>query len=613
MSLCINPQCEQAIQRTDQGQDRYCSECRSPLSLNHIYRVIRYLGKGGFAQTALVADKNGKEWVLKFLHNTDPHIIELFDQEAKVLQELCHSGIPRVAAGKEGRFDYHHNGSPTPLHCLVMEYIEGDNLLDYMEKFQYQPIPEELAVDWLQQLVEILDVVHKANYFHRDIKPNNIMLNSEDKLVLIDFGAAREETETYLQKMQGGQTLTGLMTKGYTPNEQQQGRAEYRSDFFALGRTFVFLLTGQQPNHFEESLTKGLIWHEKARNYSKELRNFIDDLMAPDVEKRPRDTQAILKRLNTLKEQNLSASQDNTIPLLIGQKMSPKEGKQLVIPLPSEWAKISRRKLIVGGGVAVGVVGVTGLGLLIKNTKLSFPTLSRNYTETLPGGVKLDMIAIPAGEFLMGSPNNDSDAENDEKPQRQVKLASFLLGKYPVTQAQWHAVMGHNPSNHTNNPENPVELVSWYDAQDFCRKLSLLTKKIYRLPSESEWEYAYRAGTVTRYFFGEDASRLGEYAWYQDNSNDQTHPCGQKKSNDWGLYDMAGNVWEVCEDNYHDSYNNAPKDGSAWNYNQYQSSSRISRGGSYFSEPRFLRSTQRSPAPRDKRYVDSGFRVALSL
>ena len=129
----------------------------------------------------------------------------------------------------------------------------------------------------------------------------------------------------------------------------------------------------------------------------------------------------------------------------------------------------------------------------------------------------------------------------------QIPNANFNFGKYPVTQAQYQSVMGTNPSYFKNNSQNPVEQVSFDDAQAFCQKLSQLTGKNYRLPTELEWEYACRAGTTTDYYFGDDASQLGDYAWYFDNSQGTTHPLGQKKPNAWGLYDIYGNVWEWCQ------------------------------------------------------------------
>ena len=245
------------------------------------------------------------------------------------------------------------------------------------------------------------------------------------------------------------------------------------------------------------------------------------------------------------------------------------------------------------------------------------PVSPTPFTEKISNGVTLEMVSLPAGEFLMGSPDSDSDAHDDEKPQHPVKVNSFAIGKYPVTQAQYEAVMGTNPSHFKNNSwfknnlQNPVEQVSWNDAQAFCQKLSQITGKTYRLPTEAEWEYACRAGTTTRYYFGDDASQLGDYAWYSANSQSKTHPVGQKRPNAWGLYDMSGNVWEWCEDDWHDNYIGAPTDGSAWLINNdNRSHLKCLRGGSWFESPNLCRSAYRSGNLPDGVYNFNGFRVA---
>ncbi len=268
----------------------------------------------------------------------------------------------------------------------------------------------------------------------------------------------------------------------------------------------------------------------------------------------------------------------------------------------------SRRKVLK----QLGLVTAGSVASVVSSCQsiTQFPPQPINltpFTEKLPKGVTLEMVGLPAGQFLMGSPDSDPDAKSDEKPQHQVKVNSFAIGKYPVTQAQYEAVMGNNPSRFQNNPQNPVEKVSWNDAQAFCQKLSQISGKTYRLPTEAEWEYACRAGTTTRYYFGDDANQLGDYAWYAGNSQQTTHPVGQKKPNAWELYDMSGNVWEWCEDNWHDSYENAPRDDSAWlrNNNNYH----IVRGGSWDFNPYYCRSASRirfSPG-FDFNYL--GFRV----
>lgn len=169
--------------------------------------------------------------------------------------------------------------------------------------------------------------------------------------------------------------------------------------------------------------------------------------------------------------------------------------------------------------------------------------------KTTTNSIGMEFVLIPAGTFQMGS--NDGDA--DEKPVRQTTISrAFYLGKFEVTQAQWQAVMGNNPSLFQNDPKRPVEQVWWNDAQAFIGKLNEKEgHQRYRLPTEAEWEYAARAGSTTAYSFGPDGSQLSQYGWHKDNSDGQTHPVGKLKPNAWGLYDMHGNVWEWVQDWYH--------------------------------------------------------------
>ena len=184
----------------------------------------------------------------------------------------------------------------------------------------------------------------------------------------------------------------------------------------------------------------------------------------------------------------------------------------------------------------------------------------------LGNGVKLDLVQIPVGEYMMGSPDSDKGAggdvnvkpQLDEHPQHRVRITKpFYLGKYPVTQEQWEAVMGSNPSL-VKSPKNPVEQVSWEDCQKFLDKLNAKLGPgggKFQLPTEAQWEYACRAGSTTKYYFGDDEKKLGDYAWYLENSDGTEHPVGGKKPNAWGLYDMHGNVWEWCLDWYPDRSN----------------------------------------------------------
>ncbi len=242
----------------------------------------------------------------------------------------------------------------------------------------------------------------------------------------------------------------------------------------------------------------------------------------------------------------------------------------------------------------------------------SAQTASSQNPDTYTNSVGVEFVLIPEGEFMMGSPSGEEDRDDDEGPVHKVTIEEpYYLGKYEVTREQWFEVMGSNPSNFKGD-DLPVEQVSWDDVQEFIKKLNEIegTNK-YRLPSEAEWEYACRAGTTTRYYFGDDESRLKDYAWYIDNSNQKTHSVGQKKPNPWGLYDMYGNVWEWCQDRYHSDYNGAPSDGSAWESGS--SSSRVVRGGCWRDDARYCRSAFRSRNVPRLRYGGVGFRILRKL
>ena len=238
--------------------------------------------------------------------------------------------------------------------------------------------------------------------------------------------------------------------------------------------------------------------------------------------------------------------------------------------------------------------------------EVSQPFVPLSNQKTRTNSIGIEFVLIPAGQFKMGSPSDEEDRDASEGPLHTVKIEkAYYLGKYEVTQKQWREVMGDNPSDFKGD-DRPVECVSWDDAQEFIKKLNTKegTDK-YRLPSEAEWEYAARAGTTTQYSFGDDVSKIGEYVWYFDNSDLQTHPVGQKKPNSWGLYDMHGNVWEWVQDEWHDNYDGAPTDGSAWDGGA--GSSRVGRGGSWYNFG--CRSAFRYYDVPSFRYRSLGFRL----
>jgi len=234
-------------------------------------------------------------------------------------------------------------------------------------------------------------------------------------------------------------------------------------------------------------------------------------------------------------------------------------------------------------------------------------TPTADLVETFTKTIGMEFVLIPAGAFEMGSPSDEDGGYSNEGPVHHVKIEkAFHMGRYEVTQKQWRAIMGDNPS-HFKGDDLPVETVSWDDVQEFIKKLNEKegTDK-YRLPSEAEWEYACRAGTTTRYSFGDSESKLGYYAWYTDNSDKKTHPVGQKKPNSWGLYDMYGNVREWVLDSWHDSYDGAPADGSAW---EGDGATRVIRGGGWGDGAGTCRSACRYHGLPRGRFEDLGFRL----
>jgi len=238
-------------------------------------------------------------------------------------------------------------------------------------------------------------------------------------------------------------------------------------------------------------------------------------------------------------------------------------------------------------------------------------------TINLPDGTVLEFVYIAPGTFSMGSNESEIERHNDEGPVRKVSISKgFYLGKYEVTQAQWAAVMGNNPSVMRHFPDSdvhPVDNVSWDDCQAFIEKLNVLDLGNFRLPTEAEWEYACRAGSTTRYYWGTDSTdqQVYEYAWAFPRSEGRSHPVGTKKPNAWGLYDMSGNVWEWCQDWRSSGF--SPAD-TLDPTGAESGKKKVYRGGSWFNKPATLRSANRNGhEPDTGGGPNSGLRLLMEL
>ena len=564
MSQCLNPDCLQQ----NSPKTIFCQRCGSKLVLQERYRGVRVIGEGGFGRTFLAVDGQRLDTpcvIKQFLPQQSgsaalEKATELFKQEAVRLRDLGkHSHIPDLLAffPQEGRL------------YLIQEFIEGKNLLDELQ--QKGKFSESEVKQILVELLPILQFVHDNKVIHRDIKPENIIRSSQTgALFLIDFGVSKEVGGSVLTRVG---TITG--TPGYAPPEQLRGMVYHNSDIYSLAVTCIRLLTGCLQNNdgsdaLFDSMRMQWIWKQKI--YVSQELEFVLDKMLQDL---PIDRfQSVNEVLLALQPQKFPTQSKLSVSAIPVQTVTPK-----IISPPSK------------------------------------PPISPKLNENLGNGVVLEMIAIPAGTFFMGSPQGEE--LNLEKPQHQVTVPPFYMGKYPVTQAQWERVavlpkvqINLNPKpSYFKGANLPVEQVSWLDTQEFCSRLSKTTGKVYRLPSEAEWEYACRAGTTTPYYFG-DTITTDLVNTYNNSKYRKTTDVGKFPANTFGLYDMHGNVWEWCEDSFHSNYITAPINGSAWI--EQDSKLRIMRGGSWFHSSDICRSAFRSLDNADYIHKDYGFRVVCA-
>lgn len=643
MGYCLNPDCHQP-KAPDQA--RFCSHCGARLLLADRYRAVAPIGQGGFGRTFRAVDEHKPSrppCVIKQLYLEHPtaagfrKAVQLFEQEAHRLELLgTHPQIPALFAyfTQEGH------------SYLIQEFIAGQTLT---QRQQQQGVFTEPQVrSLLHSLLPVLQFVHAHQVIHRDIKPDNIIwrevegtgpsgwgsLSSsparspQPDLVLVDFGASGLARST-------PRTGTKIYSLGYSAPEQESGKACFASDLYSLGVTCITLLTGcTNPLDLYSYSDATWIWQEALQGnpVSDRLAHLLNRLIAKPINQRYPTAEAVLQDLVhpavalSLSQANPRAKLPSTAPLTVpqrgrqpnrigGQPHSGGQSHRAYPPAASpngvkpqvgtyQWLQCSQFE----------VVTVDHQGQIVDRRQHQ----ARYFREPLAAGVDLEMVEIPGGRFLMGA-TVTTGSENTALPRHWVTVPSFFMGRFPITQAQWKALMPNNPA-WFRQADHPVEEVSWWEAVEFCQRLSAKTGRLYRLPSEAEWEYACRAGTTTPFHFGEQittklANCCGAFSYDPELRGQcctQTTPVGSYPPNAFGLYDMHGNVSEWCQDTWHPSYEGAPTQGEAWIDKSVEHPYRVLRGGAWNAYARQCRSSSRNRNIETFRGNFVGFRVVCS-
>ncbi len=647
------------------------------------YEITQILGQGGFGITYLAKDhqKPSKPpCVVKELlsqhHNTLAE--ELFEKEAQTLETLGkHPQIPALLA----------HFTEDQKFYIVQEYIQGQVL--EKEIISGKQFDETYVTKLLEDTLEVLSFVHEQGVIHCDIKPQNLIReHNSDKICLIDFGIVKEFATQMLNKRSRPRNSIIAGTVGYMPAEQGRGKTVFASDIYALGITAIQALTGLPPQDIEEDAeTVELVWQNQVnisnhlakilttmvrRHYSLRYTNAKEALKAltelntsitlptillPDtINNRARNVYAeevatriqkgngefsvVALRMLELKRNELSLSEteaqeirETVIQNYLEQKHQQEQIKEKYQRNLKEYEEVLMVAVNKEYPLNTTVIKELEeyrqyLGLTEVDAKtLEKQILAKLTTEDLGNGVILELVPIPGGAFLMGSPEHELERVATESPQQQITVKPFFMGKYPITQTQWKVIsslpkvkidLKSDPS-HFKGINRPVEKITWDDAQEFCARLSKKTGKLYRLPSEAEWEYACRAGTTTPFYFGStintnQANYNGNYTYAGGDrgiDREETTNVGIFPPNAFNLYDMHGNVREWCEDEWHNNYIGIPTDGRAWVVDG-NSDLKVLRGGSCDLIPKFCRSAYRNRLSRNDGYSLVGFRVVLA-
>ena len=489
---------------------------------------------------------------------------------------------------------------------LVMGYEDGESLAEVLVRREAEgrPFTASDLLGVMRPVLEGLERVHAAGVLHRDIKPSNILIRRRDgRPVLIDFGAAKQAAARFSKSQ-------APYTEGYAALEQvaDAGKLGPWTDMYGVGAVMWRMVAGgkrpwEPPNpvKVEKRSHAALGGTEDPMPSASELGKgrfplqmleVIDRCLRLRETERVQAAHELLEALRTASDRSRSAvSADAENPPAAGTvTVQQGSGAGMVPTAPVARGVNPRASKLVLAGLAAG------LGLALA----AWWSLGSTWTNSLD----MEFVWIPDGEFLMGSLGHGEGTDDDEA-WHEVRISrGFWLGKYEVTQGEWEAVMGTNPSDFSDcGPRCPVETVSWDDVQAYIRELNERESGsgyAYRLPTEAEWEYAARAGT-----FGVRYGEPDEIAWHWDNSGAKTHPVGQKHANAWGLHDMLGNVWEWTGDwygRYPSGSVTAPRGPESGSY-------RVLRGGGWGSIARGVRSANRNNTSPGTRSSHFGFRL----
>ncbi|MGK7931602.1 MAG: SUMF1/EgtB/PvdO family nonheme iron enzyme [Microcystaceae cyanobacterium] len=590
---CLNPDCL----KDNPVNGQVCQYCGQNLLLVQRYRAIRTLGQGGFGRTFLAIDElqpSTPSCVIKQFFpqaqgtNDIKLASHLFAQEAQRLAKLGkHYQIPIF-------IDYFIEDNR---QYLIQEYIAGQTLTQELkEKGAFR---ESEIWQLLNDILIILQFIHQNNVIHRDIKPDNLIRrNKDNKIFLVDFGASKlSERQTI--------TVTGTVigSAEYTSPEQSMGKPKFCSDLYSLGVTCLHLLTQMSPFDLYSIEEGDWVWRDFLDDniVSEQLGIILDKLIQSAVKRRYKTADEALKDIHRMKTSKVLSIIEPKKDRLIKQKSASSVQLQRFFFESVTLTLEQKTPTLVNFGRKVIREERQQGEAEYFTVDLTYPFFGFKLRKP----VILEMVAIPAGEFLMGAPTREKGSKENERPQHWVTLQPFYMSKYPITQAQYQTLMGKNPyyfRGYIFGENLPAESVSWRDAVKFCRKLSQKTGLNFSLPSESQWEYACRAGTTTPFYCGETIKKdLVAYL------TEKTTEIGCFPPNRFGLYDIQGNVWEWCADTWHDNYNGIPIDGSPWV--DTTKDNHVLRGGSFGSDPYFLRCAAR--ISEGIRFHDkfTGFRV----